>query len=83
MSLSRRDGVGTVGQDGLTFDLLPVYVLALVPRRQLQGGHRFISVPGLQFPATPAQALCGLCVRLAQCLLGNVVEVFLGTSPHA
>lgn len=80
LSLSRGNREGT-NQTGVARDLLPVYgLLALVPRAQASG--KATTSPGLpslselQFPATPAQPVYGLCVRLARCLLGNVVEVF-------
>lgn len=79
-SLSRRNGVGTVDQTGLAPDFLLVFVLALVPRGQASGkttnSLALLTLSELQFPGTPTQLACGLCVRLAQCLLGNVVEVF-------
>lgn len=79
-ALSRGNGVGTVDQTNLAPDILPMLVLAFVPRGQAsEKTTNSLALPPqseLQFPGIPAQVACGLYVRLARCLLGSVVEMF-------
>lgn len=70
--------VGTVDQTGLAPDILPVIVLVLMPRgASFREDHLWLCRPGLNYNSQgPQHSLSvAFCVRLAQCLLGNVVEV--------